>query len=60
MVARNQWTFDQFKDNASAYPVEVRRDVQQYLADRGFPKVANLSGGILRWADEIDPALQRY
>jgi TPR repeat protein len=36
MVARNQWTFEQFKDNASAYPVEVRRTVQQYLADRGF------------------------
>jgi len=32
----------------------------EYLADRGFSKVANLSGGILRWADEIDPAVQRY
>ena len=32
----------------------------EYLADRGFSKVANLSGGILRWADEVDPAVQRY
>jgi adenylyltransferase/sulfurtransferase len=32
----------------------------EYLADRGFPRVANLSGGILRWADEVDPAVPRY
>jgi rhodanese-related sulfurtransferase len=32
----------------------------EYLAGRGFTKVANLSGGILRWSDDVDPAVQRY
>ena len=32
----------------------------QHLADRGFSKVTNLSGGILRWADDVDSAVQRY
>ena len=32
----------------------------EYLADRGFSKLVNLSGGIVRWSDEVDPALPRY
>ena len=32
----------------------------EYLADRGFSNVVNLSGGILRWADDVDPAVRRY
>jgi rhodanese-related sulfurtransferase len=32
----------------------------EYLSDLGFSRVSNLSGGILRWADEIDPAVARY
>lgn len=30
------------------------------LADRGFKRVANLSGGILRWSKEVDPTVVRY
>jgi adenylyltransferase/sulfurtransferase len=30
------------------------------LADAGFARVSSLAGGILRWADEVDPALPRY
>jgi sulfur-carrier protein adenylyltransferase/sulfurtransferase len=32
----------------------------QFLLDSGFRKVANLSGGIDRWAQRVDPALPRY
>lgn len=31
-----------------------------FLASRGFPRVLNLSGGIDRWALEVDPSLARY
>jgi rhodanese-related sulfurtransferase len=30
------------------------------LAHLGFAQVWNLSGGIDRWAAEIDPAMRRY
>ena len=30
------------------------------LADRGFTKLANLSGGIMRWSEEVDPTVLRY
>ena len=30
------------------------------LAEAGIKSVANLSGGILAWRDEIDPSLPRY
>jgi sulfur-carrier protein adenylyltransferase/sulfurtransferase len=26
----------------------------------GYPRVANLAGGILAWSDEIDPKVQKY
>jgi adenylyltransferase/sulfurtransferase len=32
----------------------------QLLAAAGHPRVANLRGGILAWADSIDPSLPRY
>ena len=32
----------------------------EYLADRGFSRLGNLSGGILRWSEEVDPAVSRY
>jgi adenylyltransferase/sulfurtransferase len=32
----------------------------EYLAETGFTKLSNLSGGILRWSDEIDSAVERY
>jgi adenylyltransferase/sulfurtransferase len=34
--------------------------VAELLAQSGYPKVANLAGGILAWADEIDPKMQKY
>jgi adenylyltransferase/sulfurtransferase len=30
------------------------------LRERGFSRAANLTGGILRWINEIDPSLPRY
>src|SRR6266581_4940992 len=36
------------------------RAAASHLADAGFRRVANLTGGVLRWRDEVDPALPRY
>jgi adenylyltransferase/sulfurtransferase len=32
----------------------------ELLHKAGFPKVVNLTGGILAWADQIDPTMQKY
>jgi sulfur-carrier protein adenylyltransferase/sulfurtransferase len=32
----------------------------EFLAQSGYTKVANLAGGILAWADQIDPKVQKY
>jgi adenylyltransferase/sulfurtransferase len=34
--------------------------VARFLAQHGYPRVANLAGGILRWREELDPSLQAY
>jgi sulfur-carrier protein adenylyltransferase/sulfurtransferase len=34
--------------------------IAEFLAQNGYTKVANLAGGILAWADEIDPKMQKY
>jgi len=34
--------------------------VAQFLASRGFDKVANITGGIHAWAAEVDPTLATY
>jgi adenylyltransferase/sulfurtransferase len=34
--------------------------IAEYLAQQGYPDVKNLAGGILAWADEIDPKMQKY
>jgi adenylyltransferase/sulfurtransferase len=34
--------------------------IAEFLQQTGYPKVANLAGGILAWADEIDPKMQKY
>lgn len=34
--------------------------VAMFLKQEGYPRVANLSGGILRWGEELDPSLQAY
>ena len=35
-------------------------DVTRYLRERGWENVRNLTGGILRWGDEVDPSTPRY
>lgn len=32
----------------------------ELLHQAGYPKVINLTGGILAWADQIDPTMQKY
>ncbi len=34
--------------------------IAEFLAQQGYPNVKNLAGGILAWADEIDPKVQKY
>jgi molybdopterin/thiamine biosynthesis adenylyltransferase/rhodanese-related sulfurtransferase len=34
--------------------------IAEFLKQAGYPKVVNLAGGILAWADEIDPKVQKY
>ena len=34
--------------------------IAEFLAQNGYTKVSNLAGGILAWADEIDPKMQKY
>ncbi|MBI2799416.1 MAG: sulfurtransferase [Gammaproteobacteria bacterium] len=33
---------------------------QRFLVENGFADVANLAGGIDRWARELDPEMTRY
>ncbi len=33
---------------------------QQILLEMGFSRVTNLSGGILQWADDVDPEIAKY
>ena len=33
---------------------------QRLLKDMGFSRVTNLTGGILRWSDEVDPSVPKY
>ena len=33
---------------------------QQILKDMGFSRVTNLTGGILRWSDDVDPSVPKY
>lgn len=36
------------------------QQVAEFLSQAGYLKVANLAGGILAWADQIDPAIRKY
>ncbi len=36
------------------------RAAASHLADAGFARVTNLTGGILRWQADVDPTLPRY
>jgi len=34
--------------------------IAEFLAQSGYPKVANLAGGILAWSDQVDPRVPKY
>jgi sulfur-carrier protein adenylyltransferase/sulfurtransferase len=34
--------------------------IAEFLAQQGYPDVKNLAGGILAWADAIDPTMPKY
>ena len=34
--------------------------IAEFLKQSGYPKVANLAGGILAWSDQIDPSVPKY
>ena len=34
--------------------------IAEFLAQQGYPNVKNLAGGILAWADHIDPKVHKY
>jgi adenylyltransferase/sulfurtransferase len=34
--------------------------IAEFLKQSGYPRVANLAGGILAWSDEIDPKVPKY
>jgi len=34
--------------------------IAELLKQSGYPEVANLSGGILAWSDQIDPSIPKY
>ena len=34
--------------------------IAEYLKQQGYPRVANVAGGILAWSDEVDPKVQKY
>src|ERR1039458_4529777 len=34
--------------------------IAEFLAAQDYPNVKNLAGGILAWADQIDPKVQKY
>ena len=34
--------------------------IAELLQQAGYPRVANLAGGILAWSEEIDPSVKKY
>ena len=32
----------------------------EYLQGQGFTNLINLSGGVLRWSDEVDASIEKY
>jgi sulfur-carrier protein adenylyltransferase/sulfurtransferase len=34
--------------------------IAEFLKQSGYPRVANLSGGILAWSEQIDPSVPKY
>jgi molybdopterin/thiamine biosynthesis adenylyltransferase/rhodanese-related sulfurtransferase len=54
-------TFDKSREIALYCKGGVRsRKAAAALIEAGFTKVLNVEGGILRWADDVDPTLPKY
>ena len=54
-------TFDRSREVALYCKGGVRSlKAASALLDAGFTRVLNVEGGILRWADEVDPTLPKY
>jgi len=54
-------TFDPSREIALYCKGGVRsRKAAAALIDAGFTRVLNVEGGILRWADDVDPTLPKY
>lgn len=54
-------TLDPERDVVLYCKVGVRSlHAAEELADAGFMRLGNLSGGILRWSQDVDPAVLRY
>ena len=34
--------------------------VLEFLHQRGYPRLWNLKGGLLAWADDVDPSMRKY
>jgi len=60
-VASALGTFDKSREIAIYCKGGVRsKKAAAVLVENGFTKVLNVEGGILRWADEVDPTLPKY
>ena len=38
----------------------LSQNTRELLRGAGFRKVKNMTGGILRWSDEVDPSIPKY
>ena len=52
-------------DPAREYVIHCHHGVRslmaaQFLKERGLERVANLSGGIAAWSEEVDPSVPQY
>lgn len=55
------WSLDPTRDTVLYCKVGVRSlHAAEMLAEAGFTRLGNLSGGIIRWSQEVDPTLPRY
>jgi adenylyltransferase/sulfurtransferase len=54
-------SLDRNRDVVLYCKVGVRSlDAAHALAEAGFPRLGNLSGGIIRWSEDVDPTVARY
>lgn len=58
---------ERYRELDAAQPVAVlchsgarSARVAGFLAQQGFSRIANISGGIDRWSVELDPSIPRY